>query len=385
MFEVRGESVYCRAYDVSLPFELVDRILSRKVGRTKVARELGGVVTSNQAAYILSWLRDPNIFEPLYSKKERSESSRTADRPPAAPEPRIDGVRAEDHRPDPEKLFKRAAEDYASKRAKRARARDNRIAFSGEHPVAIAWIADTHIGNSGTDIERAFREIGIVRDTPGMFAFFVGDLIDNFVIGVLKSVNLGQRATIEDQWILGQYYLRQAPESWLGYVSGNHEQWSLRVAGYDTNREIVPRHCLYDTDEIDFTVELNGHETKVIARHRWPGNSIYNPLHPQTRGSKFSRPGRDIYVGAHTHPGALAADHPAGDGRVIGLVQCGTYKDNDSFARTIGFPETGHTTAAATIFYPDGRHESFKSLDTVRDILENTYGSPRPELDVSRD
>lgn len=370
MFEIRDEGVFSHDYDITLSRDLVAKIIAGDIGRVRVARKYEGKLTPNQAMRLISMLRDPEIF----TLPDR--------RIPDPPKPVITGPRPEDARPDPDKLLSRAVEDYAARRKRKTSNKEASIDFSGDKPVGIAWIADTHIGNKGTDVERAFREIRVVRDTPGMFSFFCGDLIDNFIIGVLSQVNLTQRATIEDQWALGQHYLRQAPDSWLGYVSGNHEQWSLRVAGYDTNREIVPAHCLYDTDELDFTVRLAGHEWKCIVRHKWPGNSIYNPLHPQTRGSKFARPGRDVYVGAHTHPGGLAADHPAGDGRIIHLVQCGTYKDDDSYARRGGFPITGKTTAVVSVFYPNGNVESFANLDAAADMLNNVYGTPKPGVDI---
>lgn len=363
--EIREDSVYVYEYGgVALSFDQVRRIQDGKLGRVTLARELDASLTPNQTARIIARIRDPETFFPGVLDKE--------------PIPTIEGLKPEDFRPDPETVFKRSAEDYASTRRKMSARKQTRISFNSSGPVAIAWIADTHLGNKGSDVERAFREIRVVRDTPGMFPFFVGDLYDNFVIGSLKSINMGQRTTIEDQYALGQYYVSQV-DDWLGFVSGNHEQWTLRVAGFDTIREIAPASALYDRDEIRFTLALGSHEWSCIARHKWQGSSIYNPFHPQTRGSKFSRPGHDVYVGAHTHPGGLAADHPAGDGRVISLIQCGTYKDDDDFARTMGFPETGRTTAVVTIFFPTGYHFSVANIDVAAYMMRELYKAPHPE------
>ena len=361
--EIRDGTVSVDEYDVELSFDQVRRIQAGEIGRVKLARELEPL-TPNQTMRIISRIRDPEVFFPGIED--------------APPEPIIDGVIPADYRPDPEQVFRRAAEDYASTRSKKQRKKQNRIAFNSSGPVAIAWVADTHLGNKGSDVARAFREIKVVDQTPGMFPFFVGDLYDNFIIGALKSVNMNQRTTIEDQYALGQYYIGQT-DKWIGWTSGNHEQWSLRVAGYDTAREIAPANALYDTDEIRFTLGLGAHEWSCIARHKWQGSSIYNPFHPQTRGSKFSRPGHDVYVGAHTHPGGLAADHPAGDGRVISLIQCGTYKDDDSFAKRMGFPETGRTSMVVTIFFPTGYHFSVANIDVAAYMMRELYKAPHPE------
>lgn len=363
--DLREDGVFIPFYGVSLSFDQVRRIQAGTLGRVNLARELDAGLTPNHTARIIGRIRDPETFFPGVADSE--------------PTPKIEGLKPEDYRPDKDQVFRRAAEDYRSTRRKVLAKKENRVSFSSSGPVAVAWIADTHLGNKGSDVERAFREIKVVRDTPGMFPFFVGDLYDNFVIGSLKSINMGQRTTIEDQYALGQYYVEQAGDKWLGFLSGNHEQWTLRVAGYDTIREIAPGNALYDRDEIRFTLALGGHEWKCIARHKWQGSSIYNPFHPQTRGSKFSRPGHDVYVGAHTHPGGLAADHPAGDGRVISLIQCGTYKDDDDFARQMGFPETGRTTAVVTIFFPTGYHFSVANIDVAAYMMRELYRAPHPD------
>jgi hypothetical protein len=364
VIEAREGGIHIPEYGIYLSSDQIRRIQDRELGKRTLARELDNVITENQTARVIQMIREPEVF-----------ISATAN---DLPEPTIEGVTGDDFRPDPVEVYNRSVRDYASGSRKEAKRKLNRISFEGGGPIAICWVADTHLGNKGTDVARAFREIKVVRDTPGMFSFFVGDLYDNFIIGFLKAVNMGQRATIEDQYALGQYYLEQCREKWLGYVSGNHEQWTLKVAGYDANRDIVPKNILYDTDEIAFELAVGEHRWKCIARHKWPGSSIYNPLHPQTRGSKFSRPGYDVYVGAHTHPGALAADHPAGDGRVISLIQCGTYKNRDSYARTIGFPETGRTTAVCTIFFPNGYHFSVANVDIAAHIMRDIYKVKEP-------
>ena len=208
VIEAREGGIHIPEYGIYLSSDQIRRIQDRELGKRTLARELDNVITENQTARVIQMIREPEVF-----------ISATAN---DLPEPTIEGVTGDDFRPDPVEVYNRSVRDYASGSRKEAKRKLNRISFEGGGPIAICWVADTHLGNKGTDVARAFREIKVVRDTPGMFSFFVGDLYDNFIIGFLKAVNMGQRATIEDQYALGQYYLEQCREKWLGYVSGNH-------------------------------------------------------------------------------------------------------------------------------------------------------------------
>lgn len=321
-------------YGVIVPDSLIREIVGGNIGAYKLGLLLG--ITPSRASGIIRFVRDP---------KPAIRSG--------GPVARVTGVHPGDLRPDADAVLERAREDFA-RAARLAAQRDaQRIELPG--PVAaLVFVADTHIGGRGVDIDRAFSDAALIRETPGMFGFYVGDLVDNFVIGKLVAARFDARMSVPDEWALGERYLREFGSSLVAVVGGNHDAWTARLAGQDALLNIVPAAALYDADEIRAEITTGGGPgVSLIARHQWRGFSMYNPFHPQGRGARFEAPGFDLYVGAHTHTLGGYSELPHA-GRVVGLIQCGTYKIHDPYQRVGGFPRTTHTAPVAVIFHADG-------------------------------
>src|SRR5690606_28868504 len=55
------------------------------------------------------------------------------------------------------------------------------LEIEADGPIALANLSDMHIGNAGTDHRRMLEDARLIQKTPGMYAVFGGDGVDNFI------------------------------------------------------------------------------------------------------------------------------------------------------------------------------------------------------------
>jgi len=321
----------------------------------------------------LTWRQ---ISDVLDIKKEAARSRyRHADaqlRPP--PTCTATGVTAAGELPDEEAVYQRAVAGWEETRELEERKNSQVLEFS-HGPVAMVWMADQHLGGKGVDYPRAFAEAEIVRDTPGMFAGTVGDLLDGFIIDKLLKIRLGKAFSIPEEFALVRRYLRVLGPKLKISVGGNHDFWFSWLTGIDYFREvlagIVPG-VLYDVDDCRVTVRVGDAEFRGRVRHKWRGTSIYNPTHGAERAAKWDQD-FEWAVGAHTHACGVARGFVAGGESGI-AVQCGSYKVVDDFARRLGVPKANKSTAVAIVFDEETRSMTgFENLDFAARFMRKVY------------
>lgn len=223
-------------------------------------------------------------------------------------------------------------------------------------PVVLLAIADLHLGSGGVDYAAIDQDISLINglhDSGVQVAvLLVGDLIDNYIIGRLKDLRMtGSPFLTVEEWGLCDYALTRLAPFLIGSVAGNHDNWSWALSGIDLLREVHKKRSpgiLYDPYELSFDLIVGDHVSRVVARHKWRGNSMYNPTHGMehrhhTQGRPF-----DIGIAAHTHRGGLAREMSNGDRIAYGLM-CGSYKKQDQYADMLGLPPALPTTAVAVV------------------------------------
>jgi hypothetical protein len=286
------------------------------------------------------------------------------------PEPDINGSTTQSDF-DPEQAIKENARRFKQKRRRALKKRRQTIRFD-TGPVMLAFCGDQHIGNAGTDIKRVFQEQKIIKQTPAAYCWQMGDVVDNFIVGRLQEQNFKPAAPIWEQWQLAQEYFDRWEDRIVAFVGGNHGAWTMEQTQLDYRRDICPDGILYDGDDIQCTVSVGSSEFDIWARHKWAGNSIYNQTHGQERAARFNDPNHDIYVGAHTHEGALYREM-IHEGKRKAAVQIGTYKVEDDYARTQGFPPSDMSTACAVILHDDGSMHGMADLTAAKRYMQALY------------
>jgi hypothetical protein len=288
-------------------------------------------------------------------------------RPPA---PLIEGA-GPDVEPDIEAIKEAARARYEAKARRSEEKEDQHIRFS-HGPICLFLVGDQHIGNSGTDIGRMFREQDLILDTPGSYVFQLGDTLDNFVVGKLVAENMKPALPIWEQWEMARHYLSRFGGKLVAAVSGNHEAWTLKMVGIDYSRDICPNGILYDADEIKTTIHVGESSYKLWARHKWRGSSIYSQTHGQERAARFDSADHDIYVGAHTHTGSVAREFILNQKRKM-AIQTGSYKLVDDFARAVGFSAHDASTACALVLHEDGSYFACADIRAASNYMKTIY------------
>lgn len=242
-------------------------------------------------------------------------------------------------------------------------------ALTYTEPTALAFLSDTHFGNPATDHAAALQDAYLIRDTPGMRAIFHGDGIDNWIPGKLQGLQRGQSVPFANELALFKEWLTILLPKLDVVVSGNHDLWTLKTSGLDLIPALIPTHkMIYDRYQAYIRLTVGASQRRLFVRHKWRGNSIYNPTHGLEVGYERMGYEYDIAVGGHTHIGTLFRDFiRMGERRIAVLT--GTYKHYDAFGEEIGFAPTAHNGCGAIVFHPDGRMLVTSDLATARDVL----------------
>lgn len=268
--------------------------------------------------------------------------------------------------------IRRAAEQKFEAKQRRAILKNHQRVRFAHGPVAIFFVGDQHIGNTGTDVSRMFAEQEQILATPASYVVLMGDTVDNFIVGKLMAENMNAALNVWEQWELAKYYVERWGKRVFAQNSGNHSQWATKMIGVDYDRELCPDGILYDADELRFTVHVGDHEVRVRTRHKWRGNSQYNPSHALERAAKFDTPDFDVFVGAHVHQGATAREFIHSGKRKLALMSS-AYKVIDGYQRESGFVENDASTAVALVINDDGSYWGTSNLPSVRAYMKACY------------
>ncbi len=139
---------------------------------------------------------------------------------------------------------------------------------------------------------------------------------------------------------------------------------------------------LYDQDDSLITVRVAGVQWRGRLRHKWMGNSIYNPTHGIERAHKWDQ-NFDFGVAGHTHVSGLARQFNAA-GRDGLAVLCGSYKRVDHFARQVGFAKPNLSAAVTIIFDPTtqtmtGYNDLNLAVNVLRALRNGTSKNHQPQ------
>jgi hypothetical protein len=286
------------------------------------------------------------------------------------PPPEIVGADS-DVEPDIARI-RASTEAYFDLKAQRAREKLHQHIRFPHGPVALFFLGDQHIGNAGADVRRMFEEQEKIMATPAAYAWQMGDVADNFVIGRLVAENWKQSLPVWEQWHLAKHYLSGFKDRLLAVNGGNHDFWSHKVSGIDYTMDITPSGVLYDADTIRASVYVGPHEFRVWTRHKWEGKSMYNPTHGQERGAREDDPDQDIYVGAHNHTGAVCREFIRKAERKV-AIQIGTYKMVDDYAIERGFKRHDSSTACGVVLHDDGSFFAAANIQAILNYMRACY------------
>ena len=246
------------------------------------------------------------------------------------------------------------------------------ITLNTKKPVAIAFIADQHLGSYDVDYEQAAKDAIDIANTPNMYAVFGGDSIDNFIKLSISSAMLESPTAPSEQIELLEYYFAMFKGKILALVSGNHELWLKEISSFDlykhiANTKIVP--TIYAPFIARLEIFVNDISYRVMLRHKYRFNSSFNLTHSVKRMYDMSDYQFDIGVVCHHHKATFEPFQKHGEQRWA--VRTGTYKTYDSFAAKIGFNGiTENNMIPIAILYPNSKKiEMVGSVEAAKKLI----------------
>lgn len=333
-------------------------------GRNALALALG--ITDTQARRLIEF-EDMNPVKPPEPQNLKLEPD------PSPSAPTITGAKPNDFVISPDDAWQKALR-AGEKNLEFERLRANqRIGFP-DQPIALCLLSDQHIGANGTDYKQMQHDAEVVARTPGLYGVLTGDAINNFIVQKLIAARVKDALEIDEQWQALKKYLtffhdENGKSKLIASVSGNHEQWTTKIAGFDMLRGLMPEHVLYDTDQIDVKIQVGAFETSWLFRHKTRYNSVYNALHGAKQTIRLGELDPDVIVTAHIHRGAVYEVLYHQGRKRLGLLT-GTYKRFDAYARQEGFGGGGKGNCLTVVISPDGTMQAFDDVKLAADFLE---------------
>lgn len=281
-----------------------------------------------------------------------------------------EGVYPYDHVPDEEEVVERAEQTWERTRKIQKKRQNQKLVWESG-PICLVFTADWHLGGEGVNWPRLRHDAELIADMPNTWVMVLGDIVDNFVVQRLLQVRNKARFSIRDEWALATFALKLLGPKLIACVAGNHDLWTLAMAGIDFFEETLERinpECLYDRDDSLIQVTVGDEEYLMRVRHKWSGSSIYNPTHGIERAAKFEFP-FNIGVGAHTHTWGVARQFRAAKREAI-AIQVGTYKEVDDFGRSISGVPSQRPSIALIIDDETNSLTGYSQLERAKEIME---------------
>lgn len=232
-------------------------------------------------------------------------------------------------------------------------------------PIAISVISDQHIAPGSTcNFERLREDAEIIRDTPGFYAVFGGDGVDNHIKH--RSALIHAQSSPDQQWKLFDHYLQLFGDKILTIISGNHDAWTAQIGGVDYLGKIAEQNKIcYAPAEARLNISVAGQEYKMMVRHQTGRfNSSLNQTHAVKRHYEYGTDLFDIGVICHHHEAACEAFIRHGLKRYA--ARPGSYQILSPYAHQYGYSRA-IPTCPTFILFPEERR--IIGFDDVKDAV----------------
>lgn len=331
--------------------EVVAALRATNGVRAEAARKLGVSTQSLQAR--ISRLRSSGVPVPKsgYDPARVAREEKGERLPPAKTnEPELDFPKLPDGKLDVRELIERRKAEFKRKDDAQQARKLIPVKVKSNQPIAVCLFGDPHVDDSGTDLGALQRDMEVIKATDGMYAGCIGDVQNNW-IGRLARLWGEQETTASQSWQLVEWFVQDLTGKWMFMVQGNHDHWA---GTGDPLRWIQKQAKVSATG--DHTVRLalrfpNGQEVRIVARHDFPGNSMWNPSHGQLRAAHLTHHDH-VLVSGHKHTGGYQMLRVPATGLLTHCLQLGSYKIWDSYADALGLPSRLISPSATVIIDP---------------------------------
>lgn len=236
--------------------------------------------------------------------------------------------------------------------------------------IGLLPVYDFHIGLEYTDYGYVEKISKLIADTPNLYTFGIGDLIDNSMNAFAPKGSTDLVDKDKQQKML-EYILDILKDKMLILYEGNHENRSFMTDHYKAMKFFAEDYARdYGEYGGTFNIIMNDRVIEIYARHRCNGYSQYNPLHGLIRLPmyKLGRKARnsDILVSAHKHESAVGNWEVAG--KLRHMVMGGCPITFDDYAERVGY-DSDVSNFPMIIIRKNGEIHLYRNTQEGIDIL----------------
>lgn len=254
--------------------------------------------------------------------------------------------------PSDERLFDKYAAYHDEVLAAVPRLSEIKVSLDVDDWICVASMSDWHIGAEGCDIRRLKHDIDTISRHPRVYCALGGDLADNFNLEKMASAAQASDLQIKVQWRLARYLLKPLLDSgsllWVG--SGNHDQWTQKVAHFDpvlaALKDVQTQYTgkSYQSEAGFVDLQVGSQSYTWFRKHKPTRfNSSFNRTHWLKQVLRGFLPREfDIGVVEHLHEAAIEQITYRRKHRI--LICTGSYKIEDSYALVGGYYDGGYGT-----------------------------------------
>ena len=244
------------------------------------------------------------------------------------------------------------------------------IELDVDHPIAVCFVADTHIGSLDVPLDVVRSRFEILEKYPHIYPAGCGDMVDNYIPTSHAAGMFGQIFPPELQKELVENLYSKLKGRWLWLIQGCHDEWSHTADDFDLTKYMAKHlECanLGFGGLVNLTVGKQLYQ--IAARHKYRYNSSLNPVHTCMQLVRHDYKTADVAVVAHNHVTAILQNNEPDKDRVY--VRPGTMKGADRWTRSVGYKETGRNMPCI-VFWPNKRQMmSFMDIEQCADFMES--------------
>lgn len=231
------------------------------------------------------------------------------------------------------------------------------VSIKTNHPIALSFISDVHLGSPHTDYESLEKDIDLVGSTDDMYVAMGGDWADKFMPQFKdKSAPMSQLHPALLQMLTVEKIVEFLGPKILAAIGGNHDFMDLKQTGIDTNHFIF-RDTPFPYMPYGGLLSLTVGETtyKILWKHHWRFNSSLNRFNTHHRMMQMLVPQSDIVVTEHEHsPGIESLEEGEYEARrTVVNIRTGSYKTTDPYS--MNYFKAGRVAPQTVILWPDKR------------------------------
>ncbi len=237
-------------------------------------------------------------------------------------------------------------------------------------PFFLMPLSDIHFGSTGLHYDKLKEYLDYLKNYP-VYTVLVGDLVDNFSPSFFPDGMMDQLEEPTSQIETARMFFKEYEDKILGVWSGNHDATAHSKAGiniYNWLSEDLNIPLLVGGSPLRIKVDNQDYTIRgvhKIARFF----SSFNPTHAGKRMLEFVGDA-DVVVTGHYHRGAVEkVTHRENTKPVI--VSCGTFREDDRWAKEAGIITPMQVFFPTLIFFPDQKNvEAIENIDSAKQIID---------------